>query len=80
MLLQAQQTETFEQIFRIEEGDVLIGISFPRYSNKTVKAMEYAYNKELRLLLLRMVNVFSHGKKCNCRLIARSDMVSFVVL
>lgn len=45
-------TETFEQIFRIEEGDVLIGISFPRYSNKTVKAMEYAYNQGAKTIAI----------------------------
>lgn len=35
-------SEIFEQIFRIKEGDVLIGISFPRYSKRTVKTMRYA--------------------------------------
>lgn len=32
----------FEQILNIGEGDALIGISFPRYSKNTIKAMEYA--------------------------------------
>ena len=35
-------SEMFEQIFRVGEGDVFIGISFPRYSKRTVKAIDYA--------------------------------------
>ena len=35
-------SEVFEQILGASEGDVVIGISFPRYSKRTSKAMEYA--------------------------------------
>ena len=34
--------DLFEQIMNIKDGDVLIGISFPRYSQNTIKAIEYA--------------------------------------
>ena len=34
--------DLFEQIMNIEKGDVFIGISFPRYSKNTIKALEYA--------------------------------------
>lgn len=71
-------TETFEQIFRIEEGDVLIGISFPRYSNKTVKAMEYAYNQGAKTIAITDGKFSPMVKSATVGLIARSDMVSFV--
>lgn len=71
-------TETFEQIFRIEEGDVLIGISFPRYSNKTVKAMEYAYNQGAKTIAITDGKFSPMVKSATVVLIARSDMVSFV--
>lgn len=71
-------TETFEQIFRIEEGDVLIGISFPRYSNKTVKAMEYAYNQGAKTIAITDSKFSPMVKSATVGLIARSDMVSFV--
>ena len=71
-------TETFEQIFRIEEGDVLIGISFPRYSNKTVKAMEYAYNQGVKTIAITDGKFAPMVKSATVGLIARSDMVSFV--
>ena len=38
-------SEIFEQILRVGADDVVIGISFPRYSARTVKAMEYAKNQ-----------------------------------
>lgn len=43
-------SEMFEQIFRVGKDDVFIGISFPRYSKRTVKAIDYA--KERGPLLL----------------------------
>lgn len=71
-------TETFEQLFRIEKGDVLIGISFPRYSNKTVKAMEYAYNQGAKTIAITDGKLSPMVKSAAVSLIARSDMVSFV--
>lgn len=35
-------SETFEQMFRIGEEDIFIAISFPRYSQRTLKAARYA--------------------------------------
>lgn len=34
--------DTIEQIIHIGEGDVFVGISFPRYSRRTVEAMKFA--------------------------------------
>lgn len=71
-------TETFEQIFRIEKGDVFIGISFPRYSRRTIKAMEYAYNKKATTIAITD-SVFSPLVAfATNSLIARSDMISFM--
>ena len=38
-------SEIFEQIIRVGEKDVVIGISFPRYSMRTLKALEFASNR-----------------------------------
>lgn len=71
-------TEIFEQIFRIDEGGVLIGISFPRYSRRTIKAMEYAHSKNAVTIAITdneaspLVDFATHS------LIARSDMISFI--
>lgn len=71
-------TEIFEQIYRIEEGDVFIGISFPRYSQRTIKAMEYANSKKATTIAITDSNISPLLKFADLSLIARSDMVSFV--
>ncbi|MGN0343144.1 MAG: MurR/RpiR family transcriptional regulator [Roseburia sp.] len=71
-------SELFEQMVRISEEDVIIGISFPRYSMRTLKAMEFANNRNAKVITLTdsvhsPMNLYS-----SCNLIARSDMVSIV--
>lgn len=71
-------SELFEEIIRINEKDVIIGISFPRYSMRTLKAMEYAHNQKAKVVTITdsmhsPMNLYS-----SCNLIARSDMASIV--
>lgn len=71
-------SEIFEQLIRIGEEDVIIGISFPRYSMRTLKALEFASNRKAKVITLTdsihsPINLYS-----SCNLIARSDMASIV--
>lgn len=71
-------SELFEQMIRIGEKDVIIGISFPRYSMRTLKALEFANNRNAKVITLTdsihsPMNLYS-----SCNLIARSDMASIV--
>jgi len=71
-------TELFEQMLRINEKDVIIGISFPRYSMRTLKAMEFASDRNAKVITITdsihsPMNLYS-----SCNLLARSDMVSIV--
>lgn len=71
-------SELFEQMIHISEEDVIIGISFPRYSMRTLKALEFANNRKARVITLTdsihsPMNLYS-----SCNLIARSDMASIV--
>ncbi len=71
-------SETFEQMLRINEKDVVIGISFPRYSMRTLKAMEMANDKNAKVITITDT---IHSPMClysSCNLLARSDMVSIV--
>ncbi|MGN1146776.1 MAG: MurR/RpiR family transcriptional regulator [Lachnospiraceae bacterium] len=71
-------SETFEQMIRIDEKDVLIGISFPRYSMRTLKAMEFANDRNAKVI---SITDSIHSPMClysSCNLLARSDMVSIV--
>ena len=71
-------SELFEQMVRISNEDVIIGISFPRYSMRTLKAMEFANNRNAKVITLTdsvhsPMNLYS-----SCNLIASSDMASIV--
>ena len=62
----------------INEKDVIIGISFPMYSMRTLKAMEFANNRNAKVITITdsvhsPMNLYS-----SCNLIARSDMASIV--
>ncbi|MBQ4536358.1 MAG: MurR/RpiR family transcriptional regulator [Lachnospiraceae bacterium] len=71
-------TETFEQMIRISDKDCFIGISFPRYSMRTLKAMEFANDRNAKVIAITD-NVHSPMKLySSCNLFARSDMVSIV--
>ncbi|MBQ2705694.1 MAG: MurR/RpiR family transcriptional regulator [Agathobacter sp.] len=71
-------SEIFEQMVRIDEDDVIIGISFPRYSMRTLKALEFANNRSAKVITITdsihsPMNLYS-----SCNLIADSDMASIV--
>lgn len=71
-------SELFEQIFRIEKGDVLIAISFPRYSKRTLKAISYAKNQNATVIGITDSKTSPIAAASDMSLIARSDMASFV--
>ena len=48
----SSSSEIFEQMVRIGKEDVIIGISFPRYSMRTLKAMEFANNRSAKVITL----------------------------
>ena len=52
LLHTSSSSELFEQMVRISEEDVIIGISFPRYSMRTLKAMEFANNRSAKVITL----------------------------
>lgn len=71
-------SELFEQILRIGKGDVIIGISFPRYSRRTVKAMSYAKDRGASVIAITDSMVSPLAQIADHTLMARSDMASFV--
>ena len=71
-------SEMFEQIMRIGEGDVMIAISFPRYSKRIIHAVEYARSKNADVVALTDSKLSPIARYANQLLIAQSDMASFV--
>jgi DNA-binding MurR/RpiR family transcriptional regulator len=71
-------SEAFEQILRVGKGDVVLGISFPRYSRRTLKALEYARNSGATAIALTDSQLSPLSQAAHYTLIAKSDMASFV--
>ena len=70
--------ETFEQMFRIREGDVFIAMSLPRYSQRTLKAARYAKNRGAKVVALTDSTSAPLAQAADILLLARSEMASFV--
>ncbi|MGN1160164.1 MAG: MurR/RpiR family transcriptional regulator [Lachnospiraceae bacterium] len=71
-------TEIFEQMIRISEKDAIVGISFPRYSMRTLKAMEFANDRNAKVIAITDTVHSPMNLYSSCNLLARSDMVSIV--
>lgn len=71
-------SEMFEQIMSIGPNDVMIAISFPRYSKRIVNAVEYAHNAGADVISLTDSHQSPIAGVADQLLLARSDLVSFV--
>ncbi|MCI8632601.1 MAG: MurR/RpiR family transcriptional regulator [Lachnospiraceae bacterium] len=71
-------SETFEQMLSIGPADVLIGISFPRYSKRTVKAMDFAKARGASVIAITDSDQSPIATSAECVLKAHSNMISFV--
>lgn len=70
--------EILESMLRIGPGDVLVGISFPRYSQSTVKGVQFAYDRGADVVAITDSDVSPLYPLASAVLLARSDMISFV--
>ncbi len=71
-------TEMFEQIMRIGKGDVIIGLSFPRYSKRSAKALSFASKNGAKVISITDSRSSPIAEMADYFLQARSDMASFV--
>jgi DNA-binding MurR/RpiR family transcriptional regulator len=70
--------EIFEQMVRIGPGDVIVGISFPRYSKLAVSAVEFAHSRGAEVVAITDSKMSPLYKLSDAALLVRSDMISFV--
>ena len=78
LLFSNSTNELFEQIFRITKDDVLIAISFPRYSSRTKLAAEFAKKKGASVIAITDSDSSPIASYADSKLYAKSDMASFV--
>ena len=71
-------SETFEQIFSVNSDDVVIAISYPRYSRRTLNAVKYAHKCGAKIIVITDSEISPIVSYADHKLIARSDMSNFV--
>lgn len=69
-------SELLEQAVRIDDKDCFIGISFPRYSMRTLKMMEFANNKNAEVIAITDSKSSPMCLYSSCNLIAKSEMTN----
>ena len=70
--------EIFEQLFRIGPGDVMIAISFPRYSSVTVNTVKFAKARGATIVAITDNQRSPVYRMSDAALLAPSEMISFV--
>jgi len=70
--------EVFEQMLSINENDVLIAFSFPRYSSKMVSAVTYAKQNGAKVVVFTDSELSPLAEHASCLLTAQFDMASYM--
>lgn len=71
-------SDIFEVLFRVNKNDLVIGIGFPRYSSKTIEALDYAKSQGAKVLAITDSLLSPLASHSDYTLIAKSNMESFV--
>lgn len=71
-------SETFEQMYRVSKDDVVIGISYPRYSKRTINALKFASDRGAKIVAITDSNLSPIAEHATYVLTARNDMSTFV--
>ena len=78
LITSASTSEMFEQMIHVTHEDVVLGISLPRYSVRTVKLLQYARARGATTASITDKVDAPAGRVSDCVLVAKSDMVSVV--
>jgi len=77
-VIAAGSSDVFEAASRVEPGDVLLGISFPRYSSRTIEAMTFARSRRAQVIGITDGPMSPLHEAADICLSVRTDMASFV--
>ena len=70
-------SEIFEQLMKMNGDDVIVAVSFPRYSSRIISAVDYAGAAGAKVISITDSNASPIAKNAYATLTAESDMVSF---
>ena len=71
-------SDIFEQVINVGEGDLVIGIGFPRYATRTIAALAFAQSRNSKVVAITDSLLSPLAAKADYTLIAQSNMASFV--
>ncbi|MBU3175580.1 MurR/RpiR family transcriptional regulator [Clostridium estertheticum] len=71
-------SDIFEQLLNVDEQDIVIGIGFPRYTMRTIEALDFAKSKNANIIVITDSLLSPLAEKANYTLIAQSNVTSFV--
>ncbi len=74
----SSEMEILEEMFSIDEHDVLIGLSFPRYSSKAVKTLHFAHSRHAKVVAITDSMLSPIASYADYLLLAHSDMATIV--
>ena len=78
MVSSVSASDVFENLINVGADDVVIGVSFPRYSSRTVHAMRFAKDQGATTIAITDSEASPLAECSTLMLKARSDMASFV--
>lgn len=74
----SSSSEMFEQIVNVNDQDVVVAFSFPRYSTTTAKGAQYCRSTGATVIGVTDSRLSPLGQNCDHVLLTKSDMVSLV--
>lgn len=78
LIYTSSETEIFEEMLHIDERDAIIGVSFPRYSSKAVKALHFAHSRGAQVIAITDSPASPIADLATHLLLAHSDMATVV--
>lgn len=77
-IVEATMKEPFEHLVNMDKDDVLISISFPRYSQRTIEATKLIHEKSFKVISITDSESAPISRFSNINLEARLGMSSFI--
>ncbi len=71
-------SDIFEQMIKLDEKDLVLAIGFPRYSQKTIEALDFALSRNAKIGVITDSLLSPLASRADYSLIAQSNMASFV--
>lgn len=77
-VINSESNDIFEQLLRVTTDDVIIIITYPRYSKRVMEVLGFAKERNTPIITITDSMISPAAKEADITLIAISDMLSFV--